>query len=262
MKNLIFSIQLFVSLSLTGQTTATNFNCNDCAGINHDLFADLDAGKVVVLIWVMPCSSCINGALTAQTLVQNALAANPGKVIYYLADDNGNTTCSTLNNWCSSNGITDPTVFSNSAIKMSDYGASGMPKVIVVGGTAHKVYYNVNAPNITSVGIKDAIDAAILDNTIATGISQYKNENIPNLLIYPNPESEFSNLSINIVSSTKAKIEIRNELGQIVAEVFNGDLNAGEHLFTIKTKELASGSYFVCFTDMYGLIQKRLVVKH
>ena len=34
--------------------TATDFTCNDCAGSSHNLFSELDGGKVVVLVWVMP----------------------------------------------------------------------------------------------------------------------------------------------------------------------------------------------------------------
>src|SRR5688500_514663 len=126
MKRTIFS---FIGIVMAGlcmaQATATNFNANDCNGTNHDLFTDLDNGKVVVLCWVMPCVTCINPALTAQTEAKNAETANPGKVLYYVADDYANTTCATLVNWCNNNGINKATLFSNSTIKMTDYGTPG-----------------------------------------------------------------------------------------------------------------------------------------
>src|SRR5690606_34972739 len=95
------------------QSTATNFNCNDCEGENHDLFDELDAGHVVVIVWVMPCATCINGALSAQTEVQNALMKRPGEVKFFLVDDYATTSCKSLKTWCTQNSITEATVFSN-----------------------------------------------------------------------------------------------------------------------------------------------------
>lgn len=262
MKNLIVFIAFLLSRVMISQTTATNFNANDCNGTNHELFANLDSGKVVVLIWVMPCSACISGAQTAQMQVQTALVANPGKVLFYLADDFGTTSCQSLTNWCSTNGITDATIFSNNTIKMSDYGSSGMPKIVVLGGTNHKVFYNANAPNISSSGIKNAIDAAILENSVAAGIEQLQTDNTVNLTIYPNPGAENSTLSLDLIHNEKVNIEIRNELGQKVYEIYAGNLNAGHHAFNIKTRDLASGHYLVCFTGKRGSVQKRLIIKN
>lgn len=242
--------------------TAVNFNANDCMGTNHDLFADLDAGKIVVLIWVMPCSNCINEALTAQTQVQNALASNPGRILYYLTDDYANTDCQTLNSWCSTNGITDAKVFSNAAIKMTDYGSNGMPKVIVVGGANHQIYYNQNAPNVNATGIKNAIDAAILSNTLTTKIQQYEKEETERIKIYQNPSAEFSNVSVNQLFESRVNISIFNELGQNVYDIYSGNLCMGVHKFEIKTQDLKNGNYFVSYSDKSGSVQKKLVVNH
>src|SRR5438067_299698 len=60
-------ILLFVSFLLIngitfGQTTATDFTATDCNSASQSLFTELNAGKIVVLIWVMPCSVCISDA--------------------------------------------------------------------------------------------------------------------------------------------------------------------------------------------------------
>ena len=41
------------------QTTALDFTANDCAGMSHTLFSDLDAGNAVVIdLVMMGCPSC------------------------------------------------------------------------------------------------------------------------------------------------------------------------------------------------------------
>ncbi|MBA3683174.1 MAG: hypothetical protein H0W73_18715, partial [Bacteroidetes bacterium] len=137
MKKLILSLSLVCFAALTNAQTAVNFNTNDCASLNHDLFTELDAGKIVVLTWVMPCSACVNGALAAQAASQSFSVSNPGMVVTYVADDYANSNCATINNWCASNGINPTAKFSSTVVSMSAYGTAGMPKVIVLGGANH-----------------------------------------------------------------------------------------------------------------------------
>jgi hypothetical protein len=163
MRSLILSIGMLLgSLSLTAQLPAAkNFNCNDCSAANHDLFTELNAGKVIVLCWVMPCSACEAPATAANNIVNNYATSHPGKVKFYLCDDYGNTSCSSLNSWATTLGLTNYTSFSNSAIKMSDYGSTGMPKIVVLsGGSSHVVYYNQNN-SLSSTAFNNAIKNAI-----------------------------------------------------------------------------------------------------
>lgn len=51
---LAFSQLLLSGFMAFGQTTATDFTVNDCGGTSHNLFTELDAGKVIVLCWPMP----------------------------------------------------------------------------------------------------------------------------------------------------------------------------------------------------------------
>jgi hypothetical protein len=156
---------------LSGQNTATNFNANDCAGNNHELFEELNAGNVIVLCWVMPCSACSSPAVSAYNIVQSYSLSNPGKIKFYLCDDFANTSCATLSNWAAGNGIGYDALFSNSSIKMSHYGTNGMPKTVVLGGgTSHQVYFNqnnsLNASNFTNA-INNAIAGSNLTYTLS-----------------------------------------------------------------------------------------------
>ena len=62
---------LFVANISFAQTTATDFTTNDCNGISHNLFNELDNGNVVVIAWVMPCLPCASYSLPAYSAVQS-----------------------------------------------------------------------------------------------------------------------------------------------------------------------------------------------
>jgi hypothetical protein len=256
MKKIILSVTAGLISAFSVAQTATNFNCTDCAAANHDLFTELDAGKVIVICWVMPCSNCINGALSSQSAVQSFSNSNPGQVFFYCSDDYANSTCSTINGWCSTNGITNATKFSNAAVSMSGYGAAGMPKVVVLGSATHSVYFNQNGAAITQSGITSAINAALVAN--ATGVKENENNTFASASIFPNPSNTSCSLSFNLSKDSKVKVEMQNILGQKVAEVFNGDLQKGENTLNVSTSELSNGNYFINFSDGNGNSTKNL----
>ena len=128
---------LFVANISFAQTTATDFITNDCNGITHNLFDSLDAGNVIVICWVMPCTPCATYAGYASDAVQSFATSHPGRVKYYLADDYANNTCSYLSGWASNYNIATDAFFSTTDLDMLDYGTVGMPKVVVLGKNTH-----------------------------------------------------------------------------------------------------------------------------
>lgn len=244
MKNLMLSLILLAGFFSVNGQTATNFNCNDCSSVNHDLFTELDAGKVVVICWVMPCTTCLSGALAAQSACQSFSSSNPGEVYYYCVDDLANTTCSTLSSWCSSNGVTSTTAkFSNSSISMTDYGTSGMPKVVVLGGgSTHTVYYNENNSSITTAGIQTAISNAL---AASIGIDEVSVDNFQ-LSIFPNPiTNKKATISYELKSSENVTIEIYDCVGANVSLVSNENQDAGKHQKELDLSSLSAGIYFI-----------------
>ena len=240
----IFTL-LFVGASslAMAQTTATNFTVTDCASAAHTLFTELDAGKVIVMTWVMPCGACIAGAGNASSAAKSYASSNPGVVKFYLVDDAGNSACSTLTSWASTNSITTDAVFSNSgnAINMNSYGSSGMPKIVVLGGSNHTVYYNVNGSGSTSA-IQTAINNALA--ALSTGIANPISNSFA-MNIFPNPSNSIASISYSLESSSDVKIELFNLVGEKVKSVFAGNQNAGEQKLNIDCTDLNSGIYFV-----------------
>jgi hypothetical protein len=196
----ILSILLCAAVMQAGaQTTATNFIANDCNGQPHNLFTQLDSGKVAVLIWVMPCVSCVGPAKNAYSVVQSFAATHPGKVVYYMMDDYADTDCGDLNTWAAANSVTPTATFSDASISMSAYGTAGMPKVVVAGGPGHTVFFNKNnnlAGNSTEIqaAINTAFSAIASASTVAPGVQAAS--------VYPNPAAGNVTVNYEIITET------------------------------------------------------------
>lgn len=245
MKNLLFIALTFLLLQAGYTQTATNFTCNDCSGVNHDLFTELDAGKVVVICWVMPCGSCVVPSLTTHNVVKSFATSHPGKVVMYLCDDFANTNCTSLTSWATNNGITSATLFSNSAIDMFDYGSPGMPKVVVVGDVNHAVFFNANDVvngNALQAAINTAIDATLIgmDQTAAP---------LSSAVLYPNPARDMTSLKFTLDKTSPLMVDIYDLAGVRVKELLYADLAEGQTTIEISTQSLQNGLYFIRLSD-------------
>lgn len=242
MKKILLSLSILLSSSIAffGQT-ATDFTVTDCASTSHHLFAELDAGKVVVLVWVMPCSSCIGPAQTAFYAAQSFQSSYPGRVLYYLVDDLGGS-CSTLNGWASTNSITPNSAFANTGnvIKMTDYGASGMPKVVVLGGAAHTVFDNeINSFNSSTLttGITNALAAP-------NSINEKTNANFE-LTLFPNPATNIAKAAYTLEQTADVSFLVYNILGEKVKTIATEKQTIGKHETQINMESLSDGVYFI-----------------
>jgi len=254
-KAVLTVLSLFFVYAVSAQT-AVNFTCNDCSGVNHDLFTELDAGKVIVLDWVMPCGACVSASLTTHNVVQSYASSHPNTVKMYLVDDYANTNCTSLNSWKNANGLSQAVTFVNAAINMLDYQSTGMPKVVVLGGSNHTVFYNANtAVNATS--LQNAINSALL----TTGI-QNPNKLSAAMTVFPNPASSQSQLKFTMAESAPVDVQLFNLEGKMMHTLFSGKAVQGENQVTLNTAELAAGMYLVKLSDGAKSDFINLVVAH
>ncbi|MBI3503178.1 MAG: T9SS type A sorting domain-containing protein [Bacteroidetes bacterium] len=255
MKKILTLLLAGASSIAFAQSTATNFTATDCSGNSHTLFTELDAGKVVVLCWVMPCTSCISGASTDASTVQSM--SNPN-VAFYLVDDAGNTSCSTLNSWASTNGITTSAVFGNSgnAINMSNYGSTGMPKTVILGGgNCRQVFFNYNGTPSSSA-VQAAINSAL---SPCTGIIENTKLNLA-LNIFPNPAATTAKINYTLIKSAEIKIEVMNQLGEKINSVSPGNQPAGKQEYPLNVESLSAGIYFVKVISGEAIQTAKLVI--
>lgn len=242
----IIGLSSLLTSPLFAQTTATDFTADDCNGVSHNLFTELDAGKIIVIAWVMPCGGCIQPAKTAYNAVQTFASSNPGQVLFYLVDDYANTSCSTLGSWGNTNSMPNAVKFSNSSISMNDYGTPGMPKVVVLGCDAHTIEYNVNS-TVNSQEVTTAIN-----NMLACASSANTNElnkTTPmEVTIIPNPSSENPEIRYSITKSTPVKIEVYSVSGALIYSAEETQ-KEGEHSHKLtQAVKLAPGTYYAKIT--------------
>lgn len=242
-KTLLIPALLLIVNGAIGQTTATNFTANDCSSNSHTLFSELESGKVIVISFVMPCGTCIAPTLAADAAVQSFASSNPGQVLLYVSDDLGTTACNTVTGWESTNSISSDATFSNTGLKMSQYGSGTMNRVVVLGGMAHKVYYNVGS-GVTQANIESAITTALGE----TGINDAPKADFQ-LKVFPNPATEKLSVSYTLKQFSDVKLEVLNILGEKVKEIKNEKQSAGQHDLFIDTENLTAGIYFVKVTS-------------
>ena len=234
---------LFVANVSFAQTTATDFTTNDCNGMPHNLFDELDNGNVVVISWVMPCSPCATYSLPAYSAVQSFATSHPGRVHFYIADDYANSTCSSLSGWGNNYNMSNSTFFSSSAVNMNGYGVAGMPKVVVLGGLDHHIYFNENDDNkINFSDVQIAIDSA-LNNFVS---STTELESTFKLNISPNPTQEELTINYHLNKNEEVTFEIVDLLGKKVKSfvVFN---SSGNNTIDLNISELPSANYVLQF---------------
>ena len=65
------------------------------------------------------------------------------------------------------------------------------------------------------------------------------------LTCYPNPFNDLTHLGINVINPSHFVVEFYNILGQKLMKLYDGELAAGKHWFTLNANQIASGVYFV-----------------
>ncbi|MBS1260893.1 MAG: hypothetical protein MAG453_00209 [Calditrichaeota bacterium] len=63
--------------------------------------------------------------------------------------------------------------------------------------------------------------------------------------VYPNPFNPATTVQVNLPEAAELHVAVFNVMGRQVAELADGELNAGRHTFTFDASALASGLYFV-----------------
>jgi hypothetical protein len=195
MKKFILSliVPLFLVYTARAQTTAMDFEMQDCEGVDHHLFDELDEGSVVVISFVMMnCSSCIDATHVLRTITDGYAASNPNRVKLYSFGYLDSYTCAQMLAWRGLGAFIHP-VFTGGQAQTDYYGGAGMPTIVVLGTDNHTVLYRKlgfeegDQPAITA-----AIDEGLLYNP--NGINDPVQSNV---LIYPVLVSNQVNIKFN-----------------------------------------------------------------
>ncbi|MFI5141875.1 MAG: T9SS type A sorting domain-containing protein [Bacteroidia bacterium] len=247
MKKLLLSISFLLlnGVMAIGQT-ATDFTANDCSGTSHHLFAELDAGRIIVVAFVEPCGTCVGPTQNAMYTVQSYGTSYPGKVFFYLSDDVANTPCSTLNSWAATNGMHASALFSDPAFVETQYGTIAMPKIIALAGPSHQVIFSQdNGLNVTN--LQNAINAALV-----TGVQNVSNNGFQ-LSIFPNPASDNISVSYNLNQSASVNFEVYNVVGAKVKTMAAANQASGHHDLNINFNGMLSTGIYLLKLNANGV---------
>ncbi len=256
MKKLLVLLIAAMLLSLTSiPQTAVNFTAPTCAGVSYNLFSELDAGKVVVIGWAMPCGSCVLPLKTTYNVVQSYQDSHPGMVEMLIADDYANTPCASIDLWVNSNGMTNTQRFSNNAIKMMDYGSTGMPKVVVVGGPDKQVFYNANNA-VDHVALQAAINQAI---SIITSNREQKSNEIT-VQLYPNPTYGQTTIEVNIKTVGQYHFYFYDNSGKVHMQFAENYVSTGRFSKQLQTEKLQAGVYLLQIVSDHGTASQKISI--
>ncbi len=76
----------------------------------------------------------------------------------------------------------------------------------------------------------------------------------------PNPASSSTTIAFSLLERTEVRLQIYDQLGQLVAVPVNGVLGAGEHRMRIDTGDLPNGAYWYRLEGPQTTLQRQMIV--
>jgi hypothetical protein len=251
MKKIIFtSIIAVISVlsinnSFAQATIAMDFNRADCNGTMHHLFTnDLDSGNVVILEFFMGggCASCIAAGHTLESMKTGLLAAHPGKIRAYTSGYSNSMNCATAMSWISSNGFTSTPIDSGAA-QVAYYGGFGMPTIVILAGTSHRVIYtDIGFSSSDTTAMKDSINKFF--NPASTNVANV-NASFGSISLFPNPATNILSIEMQLMESGRLQIQIADITGKTISIVGDENVKVGSFSKTINISNFANGLYMV-----------------
>lgn len=253
-------VALMFTVLITKAQTAYQFSGPDCDGNMHDLYADLDAGKAVFLHFYMPsCSACPPPAQEIQAMASVINASHPGMVVGYAFPFQNSTNCAYSSSWVSSNGLSALYApMDSGAYQVAYYGGFGMPTVVLLGGTDHRVMFSTLSYSSSDTTIMRDSILALLN---ATGVNELP-EAVASFTAFPNPASNNISVSVNLKRATHLSLELTDVAGKQVAAVASE--NSSGHLFTknIDVAALPDGNYLLRLSADGKNVTRKITVHH
>ncbi len=81
------------------------------------------------------------------------------------------------------------------------------------------------------------------------------------LNIFPNPSNNVSNITLTLTENSSVNIDLINQLGQKVNDLFDGNMNKGKNEIRLKTLDLKAGIYFINTTINGKKLSEKLIVR-
>lgn len=258
-KSILLSIALFFVFSISKSQTVMQLNGVDCNGNSHDLLADLDAGKAVLLHFFMPnCGSCPPPAKKIQAMANHILLTHPGMITAYAMPYNNSTTCAYAASWVTTNALSLYMPYDSGAVMVANYGGFGMPTVVLLGGTDHRIMFSTQSfSTADTTEMRDSILALLESPSAITNLPGA----VSSFNVYPNPANNNISIHIDLKESSNLLLDITDVTGKQVAVVADERQN-GVVTKQFNISSLANGNYFVRMQVNGKTTTQKLTVAH
>ncbi len=257
----ILSLVFLLFVSSTTYAQIGNFILQDLEGTPHELYQDLNNGKLVVLdFFFVGCGLCANFSPELEEMYQEN-ASGQEEVVFYSIEVQ-EAPVNAIEDWESNLGTTYP-VLHGSLAKLYWYNhifqiyGGAFPQVLILkpgpnGGEdnetvyAHTGFVNEEAAAAMRVAIDANRPAPQEQEETNTAINDVENK--ININIFPNPSNEQLSIDLSDINAKKINLKIYNTNGQMVWE--NTQLNVpNSQTFNIDVSSLATGNYFLHIQD-------------
>lgn len=248
------------TIVISNAQTALQINGPDCNGNMHDLYGDLDAGKAVLLHFFMPnCNSCPPPAQEIQAMANNLMISYPGKITGYAMPFENLTTCAYTANWVSVAGLPLYAPYDSGAYQVAYYGGFGMPTVVLLGGTDHRVMFStLSYISSDTTVMRDSILALFNSPSSINDIGDAVSE----LNIYPNPTNDAITIAFNLKKTGQVLIELIDLTGKKVAVITDEKINREMVKKQFNTTAIPAGNYIVRLTADTKILTKKITIVH
>ncbi len=186
-------------------------------------------------------------------------ATYPGKVKAYAFPFNNTTGCAYAKTWVTSNNLSLYAPVDSGASAVAHYGGFGMPTVVLVGGSNHRVMFStLSFTTSDTTTMRDSILALI---GAPTGLQEVAG-NVSSIALYPNPASDITTIKVSLKASGSPVIDVVDMAGRRVALISEDKTATGTLTRTFNTAGLASGSYTIRINADGKILNRKLHVVH
>jgi thiol-disulfide isomerase/thioredoxin len=282
MKKLLFILSLSVvalsdaSAQLQDGATAPDFTFTDINNNSHNLYSYLNQGKYVALdvftTWCHPCwdyhtLKCLDSMYEKY----DDPGAQTWKVLTIELDDQtGSAELHGSGQWTMGDWVTgtpypiiDPAAGTAFNQFKTDFSISYYPTLYLIGPNK-KIYTEALYDYADDVWVssweKTAKKYFGFTPLPPAGIDDFSDANP--LTIFPNPAKGATTLYFKLNSSTNAKLEVVNMMGQVVERKDLGRLSSGDQSIKYDLNNLISGMYYFSISvENSRTITKKLIIQ-
>lgn len=256
------AIALMFVITISKAQSPIQFTGVDCNGNSVDLFADLDAGKAVILHFYMPsCGSCPPPAQKIQTMAKNINAIHPGKVKGYAFPFQNSTTCTYSAGWVASNNL--GTLFQpmdSGAVHVANYGGFGMPTIVLLGGSGanRKVLFStLSFSTSDTTTMRDKI-LSLINGTLNTNDLP---STVSLLNLFPNPASDNVSINFELNEASNVLIDVTDITGKKIITLADEPMQIGKVSKQFSIATLPKGLYLVRVNAAGTVAHQKLIVQ-